>query len=521
MAATPDIVPELAELSKPYTLPASDPYRLQTQMGAGVPGVDTQKIDVKAFGKPGSRDSLQNIRQKEADLLQQELQAKQKVAQGEQKIAEFKTAGQADITSQEAGRAKGIYQSVEDYREKNPAPELAPTKDNIESLSTLFGLIGVIGMAMGGSGKMSATASLNAMGGMMKGWQQGRADLWKKEVQEFDKNMLSWKSKLDDAVKKAEAAYKILPYNRAEAESKLNEVITSMGSDLLKEKNRVQGFVPTFKLLESLAKDADSAIKESGTERRHKETIASQKELQGMREKAAIELEDMKEKAAAERATDAARQKLMDDVRKRQLGPIDKKGTEARALKPPAKIIEGYIANTQLKTDVEDIAKDLRNPKLQEQIKNYRAEAFLTEEGKVLNQLITGDIPSELRQFLTKIRDVRNNYYLNISGKAVTGGEALRNYGVVPQPGDSADVMMDKLRGMSKRIGDQIYGTQQLFKLPDIQLTPGAPTSLRANEDYSLRSAGTLEFSSVEEVNAARLPSGTRVIVNGRLAEVE
>jgi hypothetical protein len=73
--ATPEIVPELAELSKPYTLPASDPYRLQTQMGAGVPGVDTQKIDVKAFGKPGSRESLQNIRQKEIDLLQQELQA--------------------------------------------------------------------------------------------------------------------------------------------------------------------------------------------------------------------------------------------------------------------------------------------------------------------------------------------------------------------------------------------------------------------------------------------------------------
>jgi len=274
---TPDIVPELAELSKPYTLPASDPYRLQTQMGAGVPGVDTQKIDVKAFGKPGSRESLQNIRQQEADLRQQELKSKERVAEGQQKIAELKSTGQAAITSQEAERAKKIYQSVEGIREKNPAPELTPTKDNIQSLSTLFGLIGVIGMAMGGAGKQSATASLNAMGGMMKGWQQGRADLWKKEVQEFDKNMLSWKSKLDDAMKKAEAAYKILPYNRAEAESKLNEILTSMGSSVLKEQNRLQGFEPTFKNLESLAKDADSAIKESGVERRHRETLAARK----------------------------------------------------------------------------------------------------------------------------------------------------------------------------------------------------------------------------------------------------
>ena len=516
---TPDIVPELAELQKPYVLPMPDPFSSKTS--AAVTGSTMPKIDTKALGQTGTRDEMSNIRQQQTDLLQQQQESKDYISQGEQQIAEYKAKGLADITQQESKQAKGIYQSVETFREKNPAPELTPTKDNVESLSTLFGLIGVIGMAMGGAGKQSATASLNAMGGMMKGWQQGRADLWKREVQEFDKNMLTWKAKLDDAIKKAEAAYKILPYNRAEAESRLNEVIVTLGSGLLKEKNRLQGFEPTYKMLENLHKDSEFVMKESGTERRHKETIASQKELQGMREKSAIELEDMKEKAAAERATDAARQKLMDDVRKRQLGPIDKKGTEARALKPPAKIIEGYIANTQLKTDVEDIAKDLRNPKLQEQIKNYRAEAFLTEEGKVLNQLITGDIPSELRQFLTKIRDVRNNYYLNISGKAVTGGEALRNYGVVPQPGDSADVMMDKLRGMSKRIGDQIYGTQQLFKLPDIQLTPGAPTSLRANEDYSLRSAGTLEFSSVEEVNAARLPSGTRVMINGRLAEVE
>ncbi len=277
MAATPDIVPELSELSKPYTLPASDPYRLQTQMGAGVPGVDTQKIDVKALGKLGSQERLQNIRQQEADLRQQELKSKERVAEGQQKIAELKSTGQAAITSQEAERAKGIYQSVEGFREKNPAPELTPTKDNIQSLSTLFGLIGVIGMAMGGAGKQSATASLNAMGGMMKGWQQGRADLWKKEVQEFDKNMLSWKSKLDDAMKKAEAAYKILPYNRAEAESKLNEVLTSMGSAVLKEQNRLQGFEPTFKNLESLAKDADSAIKESGVERRHRESMAARK----------------------------------------------------------------------------------------------------------------------------------------------------------------------------------------------------------------------------------------------------
>ena len=272
---TPDVVPELAELRKPYVLPMPDPF--STQTSAAVTGTTMPKIDTKALGKVGTRDRLDKIRQQEANLLQEELESKGYISQGEQQIAEYKAKGLADITKQESAQARGINQSVESFREKNPAPELTPTKDNIQSLSTLFGLIGVIGMAMGGAGKQSATASLNAMGGMMKGWQQGRADLWKKEVQEFDKNMLSWKSKLDDAMKKAEAAYKILPYNRAEAESRLNEVIATLGSGLLKEKNRQQGFTPTYQLLENLAKDADSAIKESGVERRQRESLAARK----------------------------------------------------------------------------------------------------------------------------------------------------------------------------------------------------------------------------------------------------
>jgi len=272
---TPDIVPELAELRKPYVLPMPDPFRTQTS--AAVTGETMPKIDTTALGKAGTRERLEKVRQQQSNLTQQDLESKGYISQGEQQIAEYKAKGLADITKQEGGQAREIYQSVEGFREKNPAPELAPTKDNIQSLSTLFGLIGVIGMAMGGSGKQSATASLNAMGGMMKGWQQGRADLWKKEVQEFDKNMLSWKAKLDDAMKKAEAAYKILPYNRAEAESKLNEIISIMGSAVLKEKNRQQGFTPTYQLLENLAKDADSAIKESGVERRHRESMEARK----------------------------------------------------------------------------------------------------------------------------------------------------------------------------------------------------------------------------------------------------
>jgi hypothetical protein len=97
-------------------------------------------------------------------------------------------------------------------------------------------------------------------------------------------------------------------------------------------------------------------------------------------------------------------------------------------------------------------------------------------------------MPDKLSKFLTQVRDMRNNYYLAISGKAVTGGEALRNYGVVPQPGDSQQQMLNKLDGMERRVGQKINAIRSLYNAPDISgsLTPGTPTMLNPNENYSV-----------------------------------
>jgi len=183
--------------------------------------------------------------------------------------------------------------------------------------------------------------------------------------------------------------------------------------------------------------------------------------------------------------------KEMEKLRAKEIAAKEAKASSSTGtgLKPGAKVTEAYVADNQLKTDIEDILKDLKtNPSLVNDLKKYRVEAFLTEEGKVLNQLVSEDIPPNLRQFLTKVRDVRNNYYLNISGKAVTGGEALRSYGTVPQPGDNAAQMIDKLSGMSKRVSQAISIKQQLYNLPSLNLNAGGATSLVPNEDYSRES---------------------------------
>jgi hypothetical protein len=141
----------------------------------------------------------------------------------------------------------------------------------------------------------------------------------------------------------------------------------------------------------------------------------------------------------------------------------------AGLLKPGAEVTKNYLGQNALVSDMQDISNDLKNPKIRKLIADNRLESFASEElGKIVAQIANDELPSELRKFLVKIRNIRNNYYLSISGKAVTGGEALRNYGVVPQPGDTAEFMSDKVDAMIGQINRTILQNQKLYGLPPI-----------------------------------------------------
>jgi hypothetical protein len=225
-----------------------------------------------------------------------------------------------------------------------------------------------------------------------------------------------------------------------------------------------------YKLIEESQTGANKAL----------DFVVKQKEAEA-REAAANERARLQREQQAKLAAD------QNDLRERLAKIAAEAKGKGGALKPGAKVTEAYIADNQLKADIQDLTNDLKNnPALVQKLQKYRVEAFLTEEGKVLNQLVSSEIPSDLRQFLTKVSDLRNNYYLNISGKAVTGGEALRSYGTVPQRGDDAQGMIDKLSGMSNRVNQAISIKQQLYGLPELDLNAGNRTSLVPNENYGI-----------------------------------
>jgi hypothetical protein len=180
-------------------------------------------------------------------------------------------------------------------------------------------------------------------------------------------------------------------------------------------------------------------------------------------------------------------------------------------LKPGAKDVQGYIALNVLQKDLQGLVTDMQDPELVNLIQSYRAEAFAEEEfGKTIAQLLKTEIPPKLRTFLTKVRDIRNNYYLDISGKAVTGGEAMRNYGTVPQPGDPPEVIRDKVGGMAGRVSDKINLYTQIFALPKVDIKAGQSTGLTPGANYGIPTGSEAETlyrpQTQEDFNA--IPKG-------------
>ena len=126
---------------------------------------------------------------KQFPFLKTEQAAKEKASEAKVKLESSKTALEA---GEKRKALEGVSaQDKADYetykRAEVEPPEFKPTQDNAMDLGALFSVIATMGVALGGTGKLSAMNSLNAMGGMLKGWQSGRKDLFTKEQAIFDK----------------------------------------------------------------------------------------------------------------------------------------------------------------------------------------------------------------------------------------------------------------------------------------------------------------------------------------------
>ena len=440
--------------------------------------------------------ALEPERQRLAERLDARMAIGEEVRQSQGLQAEAES--RQKIAVKEAGvRATGDYVKDIEGRQKeyqtqlsnNPLPTHNPTQEDLSTYAQMGSLMMTMGLMLGAGGKANAKLGLDAMTGMMNGWKKGRQDLWQQEARNFEKAFNKVKADRDTIYKNLQEGMKLASTNYAAAKEKFETAAFVAG-----EGSIVAHRIRTGQLQQALKdmENVDKVWDEFNNKKSAAVSALAQQRLQR---------EDSERQAKAR--IEAARIKAKADENKKGAGGF---------LKPGAEVTRNYLGQNALLADMQDITNDLKNPKIRKLITDYRLEAFASEGfGTTMAQLAMDQIPSELRQFLTKVRNVRNNYYLSISGKAVTGGEAMRNYNVVPTAGDSPESLGDKAEAMIKQVTRTVSQYQKLYGLPPLDAeaintfrTPGENSNFDArnlpvqDDSGSMANAATTAFGSYD-----------------------
>jgi len=158
---------------KPEVLPTKFPEAPKVE----VPPLKTEKYD------PLTQQFLKD----QSGLLQQKTQVDVDTARTKLGMDAANLGLKSSVEKQYAADIRSDIDANQLKKDEYPRPEFHPTKENLASLGALFSMVSTLGMIVGSSGKMGANNAMNAMTGMLKGWQTGRKDLYEKEVKEFDK----------------------------------------------------------------------------------------------------------------------------------------------------------------------------------------------------------------------------------------------------------------------------------------------------------------------------------------------
>ena len=169
---------------------------LQTTPKTDVPEVDTAPIETSFKRFPFLKE------EEKARTLAME----KKIEAESLKEATSKRA-QREALEKFSKEDKAFTEAVE--KQLEPEAKFQPTQDNAMELGGLFSMIATVGVALGGSGKLSSLNALNSMGGMLKGWQSGRKDLFEKEQKIFDKEVARIKSANDRLLQKLDRYNKL------------------------------------------------------------------------------------------------------------------------------------------------------------------------------------------------------------------------------------------------------------------------------------------------------------------------
>ena len=183
--------------------------------------------------------------------LSQASQTASDMYKAEGEAAVQKSMGEAQATRDAAYQTSDIQRAAREPILK----ELSTVSKGVDFKPTQETFIGT---ASGKYGASSGRGAIDAMTGMMKGYQTGRQDVFRREQIQFEKEMASLKATQDRLYKELEIADKTALIDSAKASADRAVAVAASGSDFLKASYNTKG---ALGVKEDLYKFMDAQLK--------------------------------------------------------------------------------------------------------------------------------------------------------------------------------------------------------------------------------------------------------------------
>ena len=421
---------------------------------------------------PTESEGLRGIREQ---ALVKKGEAETATAEAKRQASMRREAGESELYKREREVTEPYRQKFLEKVEDKPYPP--PTRDNFKDFATMFSVISALSFAVGGKGRGAGMAGLAALNGAVEGWNRGDKDAFDRGMKEFDKKLAEYKTSLEGT---REALRTVI-----EKEG----LRTKEGMARLKQAELNDQGVTASLLREGRIKDAINHI-----DNLIRKADAVEKQNQALKDKV--------EFAQAVRAIKG------DDEGKINLT------TQPEAVMRNARTTLG-LANV--------IEKSLENKKVREEFDSSQLLRTILETPKeqdALRKLVTQNIYQTLspatQKLFTQIATMRNDYFRQISGQAVTGSEAARNFFATVSPSDNSTTLINKIDVIRPRLVQELNEIVEGYKIPKV-IQDNLRTVINANKVY--------EFDTEQDADAAEksglIKKGDRVVVGGRPGRVK
>jgi hypothetical protein len=184
-------------------------------------------------------------------IVQEEAKAKGDVAKAEQSQRQVAAQGKAGAERSYATGLREQYNAAQPTLTSAP-PKFNVSKDTEEGLTGLAALMTVGSLIIGSKGATSGVNAMNAMTGLMKGYQEGNKERIDFETKKYEQSIKDWERTLQQTKESLSRYEKLAATDLSAATAQAAADAASKGQDVIAAKIRQEGISQTRAMVDKL-----------------------------------------------------------------------------------------------------------------------------------------------------------------------------------------------------------------------------------------------------------------------------